>query len=548
MQELDDQALLRAYTEHDSEAAFATLVARHVNKVYSVAWRHTGNPHHAAEITQAVFVILAGKSRRLGRGVILEGWLYQTARLTALTFIRGEIRRARREEEARLQTLPTENEAEVWTQIAPLLDTAMAGLSGPDRHAVVLRFFYGRSMKEVGDALGGSEGAARLRLHRAVEKLRRFFLKRGVTSTTEAIAGAISTHAVQAAPPALAQTVTAVALAKGATAGGSTLTLIKGALKLMAWTKAKTVIVIGAGMLLATGSTWLVVQSAAGWSDQRTTLRAEGILKYSVNGVPSVKKTFTTFSQSDRWLIHYPVQTNGIDYTEDACDGENIYRYTQLDRNGLPPTSHNSSTCIVEANNIPDFGHGSDWTTPIWLAYGSAGYFHGLTGNRMKSFFSVDRPGPGLGLGPYMEVEWRRSPNPPHVPDYIFFPKLNDRYQVLQFTNFNGLSFPAEFLEEYFGPGRGTNGVPIVAMHGWLTGISTPGTVPDFKPRTDGRTYIEDGRFPGGSAEYTATNLYSTNSPQWRALLKMYNPRAGGLVWPRAGSPATAWPPGNTTP
>src|ERR1700733_11653716 len=122
MQELDDNGLLREYAEHGSEEAFATLVTRHVNKVYSVALRHTGNPHTAEEITQAVFVILAGKSRHLGRRVILSGWLYQTARLTAMTYIRSEIRRARREKEAHLQTNLNENESNAWTQIAPLVD------------------------------------------------------------------------------------------------------------------------------------------------------------------------------------------------------------------------------------------------------------------------------------------------------------------------------------------------------------------------------------------------------------------------------------------
>ena len=154
MQELDDNALLREYVERDSEEAFATLVARHVNKVYSVALRHTRNPHQAEEITQAVFVILARKAGSLGQRVILSGWLYQTARLTAVTFIRSEIRRARREQEAYMQTTLNENESDVWTQIAPLLDAAMAGLNETDRHAVVLRFFDGKSMSEVGAALG----------------------------------------------------------------------------------------------------------------------------------------------------------------------------------------------------------------------------------------------------------------------------------------------------------------------------------------------------------------------------------------------------------
>jgi uncharacterized protein (TIGR03435 family) len=260
MHELDDIALLRQYTEQTSEEAFAALVTRHIDKVYSVALRHTGNPHQAEEITQAVFVILARKSSRLSKHVILEGWLYETARLTAMTFIRSEIRRARREQEAYMQNVLNENETDVWPQIAPLLDSGLAGLKETDRHAVVLRFFYGKSMREIGVALGGSEDTARMRINRALEKLRNFFVKRGIASTTTTLAGAISANSVQAAPTMLAKTTTALALAKGAAASSSTLTLIKGALKIMAWSKVKAAVVVGACVLFAAGTTTVVVE------------------------------------------------------------------------------------------------------------------------------------------------------------------------------------------------------------------------------------------------------------------------------------------------
>ena len=204
--------------------------------------------------------ILAKKSRHLGRGVVLSGWLYQTARLAAVTFIRSEIRRTRREQEAQMQTLSNEPKSDVWTQIAPLLDTAMAGLNEKDRHAVVLRFFDGLSLREVGAALGGSEDAAKMRVNRAVEKLRQFFVKRGVASTTEGIAGAIAANSVQAAPAALAHTATAVAVAKGATASASTLTLIKGALKIMTWAKVKSAIVTSVVILAAAGTATVTVR------------------------------------------------------------------------------------------------------------------------------------------------------------------------------------------------------------------------------------------------------------------------------------------------
>jgi uncharacterized protein (TIGR03435 family) len=260
MQELDDNSLLKQYAEQNSEEAFGVLVSRHINKVYSVALRQTRNPAHAEEITQAVFVILAKKVNSLGRRVVLSGWLYQTARLASLTFLKSEIRRARREQEAHMQSILNEPADETWMQIAPLLDLAMASLNETDRYAVVLRFFDGKSMREVGDALGATEDTAKKRVRRALEKLRNFFGRRGVHSTTAIIADAISSNSVQAAPPTLAQSVTAVAIAKGATAGGSTLTLVKGALKVMAWTKAKSTIVVGVVVLLATGSATLGVK------------------------------------------------------------------------------------------------------------------------------------------------------------------------------------------------------------------------------------------------------------------------------------------------
>src|SRR5579871_3929510 len=122
MQSTDDGALLRQYTGSDSEEAFAVLVARHVNLVYSIAFRQVGNPHHAEEIAQAVFLILAKKARELRHDKALSGWLFQVTRLTANNFVRSETRRQRREQEAYMQTTLNESGNEVWPGVAPLLD------------------------------------------------------------------------------------------------------------------------------------------------------------------------------------------------------------------------------------------------------------------------------------------------------------------------------------------------------------------------------------------------------------------------------------------
>ena len=147
-----------------------------------------------------------------------------------------------------------------WNQLSPLLDEAMLRLGQTDRDVLVLRYFEGRSLNEVGSALGASEDAAKKRVNRALEKLRNIFAKRGVHSTTAAIAETISANSVLIAPAALAKTVTTVALAKGATTSLSTLTLVKGALKIMAWTKAKTAIVSGVVVLLAAGTATVTIK------------------------------------------------------------------------------------------------------------------------------------------------------------------------------------------------------------------------------------------------------------------------------------------------
>ena len=157
-------------------------------------------------------------------------------------------------------TLQESGDDSAWNQLAPVLDDAMSRLGKKDRDAVLLRFFKEKSVREVAVTLQINEAAAQRRVLRALEKLRKFFAKRGVSSTTAIIAGMISANSVQAAPVALAKSATAVALVKGATASTSTLTLIKGALKIMAWTKAKTAIVAGAVVLLAAGTTTVVIK------------------------------------------------------------------------------------------------------------------------------------------------------------------------------------------------------------------------------------------------------------------------------------------------
>jgi len=101
MQRLSDAQLLREYAENGAEAAFAQIVERHTNLVYSAALRQVRSPDIAADVAQRVFIGLArgarALSRRLPPDASLAGWLCRSVRNVTLTHWRDEVRRSSRE-------------------------------------------------------------------------------------------------------------------------------------------------------------------------------------------------------------------------------------------------------------------------------------------------------------------------------------------------------------------------------------------------------------------------------------------------------------------
>src|SRR5690349_13965544 len=115
----EDMDLLKEYAQHKCERAFSELVWRHINLVYSVAFRHVRNAHQAEEITQSVFVLLAQKARNLDQKTILSAWLCRASRNIAIRASTMQYRRQKREHEAYMQSL-TENadsDSNVWNTI-----------------------------------------------------------------------------------------------------------------------------------------------------------------------------------------------------------------------------------------------------------------------------------------------------------------------------------------------------------------------------------------------------------------------------------------------
>lgn len=219
MNEQDFQ-LLRRFARHGDQAAFETLVRRHLDMVYATAWRKLEESGAAEEVTQNVFAALARKAWQFAPDSSLPAWLHRCALLEAKSWLRGELRRRRRERAAVElgTTMKTPDDQPAVRALVPLLDEALLSLREPDRAALLLRYYENRSLREVGATLGVGEDAAQKRVATAVERLARFFQVRGYKTATVAVMAATLHHTAVSAPDFVAASVTHAALPSGASA------------------------------------------------------------------------------------------------------------------------------------------------------------------------------------------------------------------------------------------------------------------------------------------------------------------------------------------
>ncbi len=212
---MSDHDLLRQYARDGSQAAFAELVDRHLNLVYSAARRQVCSQQLAEDIAQSVFVELARQSGGFKSDTPLVAWLHVVTRRTAIDFIRRETRRIAREEQA-ADLMKNDSAPVAWSAVEPLLDEAVESLAEPDRTAILLRYFQNKSLRDVGAALGTSDDAAQKRVSRAVEQLREFFLRRGIAVSAAGLTADLSAHALHFAPGGLGLTITSAVSLSGA--------------------------------------------------------------------------------------------------------------------------------------------------------------------------------------------------------------------------------------------------------------------------------------------------------------------------------------------
>lgn len=204
----EDNELLHQFAEHRAQEAFTALVERNIRLVYSAALRQVGGDAHlAADVTQSVFVSVACRAERLARHPALKAWLFTATRFIAAKALRRQQRWLRREEAANATSAEITGATPRWEDLRGVIDEALHDLAESDRRVILLRYFDERSLAEVGSAVGVGENAARMRVDRALEKLRRQLARRGITSTAAAIGIALAEQPVLAVPAGLVGTV-----------------------------------------------------------------------------------------------------------------------------------------------------------------------------------------------------------------------------------------------------------------------------------------------------------------------------------------------------
>ena len=298
---ISDGELLRRYTETASEEAFGELVRRHLDLVYSAALRQVNQDSYLAQdVAQMVFSDLARKAGQLTTRKALAGWLFTSAHYAAAKAVRSEQRRQTHEQEAHaMQELLRNTGPDLdWAKLCPVLDAAMQELSETDREVILLRYFQNRPHAEIGQQIGLGENAARMRVERALEKLRAGLSRHGVT-TAAGLAGVLSANAVGAAPAGLITTITTAATLAGTTAMNAT---IIATTKTVALTMLQKTL-IGAAVAAAVGTGIYGVVQTSRLRQENQTLRRE-------LSVQEHQKIIDAFRDGDADLAENLVRSN----------------------------------------------------------------------------------------------------------------------------------------------------------------------------------------------------------------------------------------------
>jgi len=265
---MDDHELLREYVRHHSEKAFSEMVARHLPLVYGTALRLIRDPAAAQDVAQTVFIQLARNAFKIWGGHALPGWLYRATQRAALLSLRREKSRLQRETTAMNLAEQNCEPAQAWHNLQPLLDEALGQLNRVEQDAVLMRFFDGCNLDEIGRTLSLSESAAQKRVSRALEKMRRYLSGRGLTLSAALLASTLDAGAKTSVPFGMATSISIHALNSASVATGLTLT------SFLAMSLSKKLAAGLAAMLVLAGLSTIVIHYNGSSTSQASATKA----------------------------------------------------------------------------------------------------------------------------------------------------------------------------------------------------------------------------------------------------------------------------------
>jgi RNA polymerase sigma-70 factor, ECF subfamily len=155
---------------------FAELYRRHLRDVYSYAYYRVGNHHDAEDLTEQTFLQAYRhfeRAQRESHGRPLRPWLIRIAHNLAANLYRDRSRRPVTPIDENT-TLSAPHTTEELVEDRDELGKVLAGireLSDDRREALIMRFALGMDNREIARALGRTDGATKVLIHRAIKQL-----------------------------------------------------------------------------------------------------------------------------------------------------------------------------------------------------------------------------------------------------------------------------------------------------------------------------------------------------------------------------------------
>ena len=170
------RAAIAEPSKAELDRAFSELYRTHLRDVYSYAYYKVGNHHDAEDLTEQAFLQAYRhfeRARRESNGRPLRPWLIRIAHNLASNYYRDRARRPEANIDA-VEPPAHPHETERVVEGREELREVIARLDElPDdrREALIMRFALGMDNREIARALGRSDGATKVLIHRAIKQL-----------------------------------------------------------------------------------------------------------------------------------------------------------------------------------------------------------------------------------------------------------------------------------------------------------------------------------------------------------------------------------------